>query len=88
MADMVRERIYRVISDVFGVPFDQISDDASPDSIPTWDSMNHINLILALEAEFEISLDSSEATEMLSVGLIRAILAERGITDGGQAVPN
>ena len=49
-------RIFRVVSDVLGVPIEKVNDESSPDTTQAWDSLSHINLILALEAEFAISL--------------------------------
>ncbi len=74
------DRIYQIISDVFGVRIGNIAEDSSPDTIPNWDSVSHINLILSLEQEFGVSLSPEDAMEMLSVRLIRIILAERGVT--------
>jgi acyl carrier protein len=37
-------------------------------------------LILALEAEFNITLSPDEAAEMLSVGLIRKVLRDKRVT--------
>ena len=74
------DRIHRIVSDVFGVPVEELSDDSSPDTIPDWDSQAHINLVLSLEVEFGVSLSPEDAMEMLSVRLIRLILAERGVT--------
>jgi acyl carrier protein len=73
----MEDRIFRVVSDVLGVPIEKVNDDSSPDTIQAWDSLSHINLILALEAEFAISLSPDDVLEMLSVGLIRTILAEK-----------
>ena len=72
------DRLYRVISDVFGVLVGQLTEETSPDTIPNWDSLTHINLLLALEAEFQVSLSPEDAMEMLSVRLIRMILTEHG----------
>ena len=74
------DRIHRVVSDVFGVATDSIDDDSSPDTIESWDSMFHLNLILALEAEFGVSLVPEDAMELLSVGLIRNVLADYGVS--------
>jgi acyl carrier protein len=73
----MEDRIFRVVSDVLGVPIEKVNDESSPDTIQAWDSLSHINLILALEAEFTISLSPDDVLEMLSVGLIRTILAEK-----------
>ena len=61
---------------MFGIPVEEIDDDSSPDTILAWDSMAHINLILSLESEFDLSLSLEVGMEMLSVGLIKTILGE------------
>ena len=73
------DRLYNVVGKVLGVPVEDITDEDCPDTIKSWDSLTHINLVLALEAEFDLSLSPDDASEMLSVGLIRMILHERGI---------
>ena len=60
-----------------GVPLEEINDSSSPDSIVAWESLSHINLVLALEAEFSVSLAPEDVMEMQSVGLIRTILDEK-----------
>jgi len=79
MKQAIDDRIYRIVSDVFGAPTDTIDDDSSPDSISTWDSISHIHLILALESEFGVELSPEDSMEMLSVRLIRMILEDCGI---------
>jgi len=61
---------------MFGIPVEEIDDDSSPDTILAWDSMAHINLILSLESEFDLSLSLEDAMEMLSVGLVTTIKGE------------
>ena len=73
------DRLRKVVGQVFGLPAEVVSDEDSPDTISSWNSMAHINLILALEAEFGVSLSPDDAAEMLSVGLIKSILQERGV---------
>ena len=67
------------MSEVFGVPSDTIDKDSSPDTIPTWDSVSHVHLILALESEFGVELSPEDSMEMLSVRLIHKILADNGV---------
>lgn len=73
----MEDKIHRVVSDVMGVPIEEINSESSPDNIPAWESLSHINLVLALEAEFEIKLSPEDVLEMLSVGLIQTILNEK-----------
>ena len=79
MKNTVNSRINRIVSEVFGVPLDTIDIDGSPDSIPTWDSMSHIHLILALESEFGVELSPEDSMEMLSVRLIGIILEDNSV---------
>ena len=72
----VEDRTHRIISEMFGIPVEEIDDDSSPDTILAWDSMAHINLILSLESEFDLSLSLEDAMEMLSVGLVTTIKGE------------
>lgn len=81
MTQSTEERIYRVVSEVFGVPREEINADSSPDTIPSWDSLSHISLILSLEAEFGVSLSPEDAMEMLSVRLVQIILADHGVVN-------
>ena len=61
MKQTVDNRINRIVSEVFGVRTDRIDNDSSPDSIPSWDSMSHIHLILALESEFSVDLSPEDS---------------------------
>ena len=76
---MANDKLYTLMSRVFGIPADQISEDSSPDTIEQWDSLSHINLILAIESEYGIRLSPEEAIEMDSVKIIRMTLADHGI---------
>ena len=76
----IEDRLYRIISDVFGVPVEEVSEDTSPDTVENWDSLSHLNLILSLEEEFGVSFSPEDTMEMLSVQLICTILAEHSVT--------
>ena len=45
--------------------------------IGTWDSLNHMNLIVALEEEFDVTFDEEEINEMISLELIELILKQK-----------
>jgi acyl carrier protein len=73
------DRLCRTISAVLGVPADSLSDDASPDTVAEWDSMGHLNLVMALESEFGVSLSAEDALGMRNVAAIRRLLRGRGV---------
>ena len=58
--------IKRVMADVLDLDWKSINAHTSVDNTPRWDSANHIQLVLALEAEFSISFDVIELESMLS----------------------
>lgn len=71
------ERVRGIVADVLRVPADQISRQSSPETLATWDSVQHLNLILALEQEFTLQFEPEEMDEMSSVDHILAILERK-----------
>jgi acyl carrier protein len=71
------ERIRRIAADVFEVAVDRIGPASSPDTIETWDSLHHLNLVLALEQEFGVQFTPEEIEQLLSVELVAALVKER-----------
>ena len=69
-----------ILADVFGVGADTIDDDTSVDTVEGWDSLKHMNLILALEAGFDVTFTEEQTVEILNYPLIKAVLGELGIT--------
>jgi len=69
----MEDRIKTVMSAVLNVSADQIDTNTSPDNIETWDSLRHMNLIVALEEEFEIEFNDEDIVEMLNYVLIENI---------------
>jgi len=71
------DRTRAIVGDIFGVPAERVLPQSSPDTIETWDSINHLNLVLALEQEFGIQFTPEEIEQLLSVELIVALVAEK-----------
>lgn len=68
------QALRRVFSEVFGVSADSINDELSPDNLENWDSLRHMQLVMALEETFSVSFTGEEVMEMLSFKLVREIL--------------
>jgi acyl carrier protein len=62
------EQIQAVASDIFGVPANKLQASSSPETIENWDSIQHLNLVLALEEKFGIQLSPEEIEQMKSLG--------------------
>jgi acyl carrier protein len=72
----MQETVFMVVSQVFNLPIDEINEESSPDTIEIWDSLMHMNLILALEEEFGIQFREEQIIEMLNVSLIIEAIKE------------
>lgn len=69
-------KILEVMSYVFEVPVSDLNEESSQDSIESWDSVKHLNLIVALEEEFGIEIPIEEVGHLISFKLIRLIVGE------------
>ena len=76
MNNSIEERIKNVMASVFDVAIDKIRNDSSPDTIHSWDSLKHMNLIIGLEEEFDIELDDSVIGNLLNFDLIKIYIEE------------
>jgi acyl carrier protein len=72
----IKQKIKQVMSAVFEVPVETITENSSGDSIETWDSLRHLNLILALEEEFGVSIPDEEVGNLINFKLIELTINE------------
>lgn len=62
MADSIR----KVMSQIFEIDPDSISEESSPETIERWDSLKHMQLIMALEDEFDIRFSDEDIPDLVS----------------------
>jgi acyl carrier protein len=73
----MHDRIIRVMSEVLGVMPSALGESASPESVESWDSLRHMNLIVALEEEFGVVFgDDALATLTTFRGIREALAAQ------------
>ena len=69
---MSREELYERLTEVFRDVFDdeeiEIEDETTSDDIPEWDSLEHINLVVAVEKTFGIKFEMGEISKFKNVG--------------------
>lgn len=73
------ERVRGIAADVLEVPAAKINPDSSPETIDTWDSVHHLNLVLALEQEFNLQFEPEEIDQMKDVQHILMILEQKKV---------
>ncbi|MBR4462215.1 MAG: acyl carrier protein [Erysipelotrichaceae bacterium] len=69
---MTREYVYQQMNRIFRNVFDdesiELHDETNAEDIEDWDSLEQINLIVAIENEFEMMFDMVEVAELANVG--------------------
>jgi acyl carrier protein len=67
-----------VVARVFGLARPLVTDATSNATVEAWDSLSHVTLILALEAEYGVSFSAEDALTMTNVGAIKRVLQTYG----------
>lgn len=76
MDKTIKNRILNVMSIIFAIPIEELNENSSTDSIESWDSLKHMNLVIALEEEFNICIPDEEVGNIISYKLIEMIIHE------------
>lgn len=64
----VKKTLNGVFQDVFGDPSIRISDGMMAKDIEGWDSLTHVNLIVAVEKKFKVAFTTKEVVALKNVG--------------------
>ena len=72
-------RLIVLLTKILEVNPGQINKESSVDNVEAWDSLRHMNLVIAVEQEFDVSISEEDAMEMNSVELIAITLKEYGV---------
>jgi acyl carrier protein len=73
----VEKKVFQVIASVMNVPESAVNASSSPQNIERWDSLKHMNLILALEDEFRVQFTDAEIVDMTVASKIIETLKEK-----------
>jgi acyl carrier protein len=74
MSSATFEKVRGIAADVLQVKSGALSADSSPETVDTWDSVQHLNLTLALEESYGFQFSPEEMDRMKTIGQIAAIV--------------
>ncbi len=74
MNEQVLTRVREIASDILQ---SEVSSDSSPDTVPAWDSVQHLNLMLAVEEEFHFQFLPEEMDQARSISAIAQLVSAR-----------
>lgn len=77
MITVTFDRIREIAADVLQVPPGRITLQSSTKDIESWDSVHHLNLILALEQAFETQFEPDEIDQMISMDRVLSVLENK-----------
>lgn len=75
--EAMEERIQKVLKSVFTLYEGNFDVSFGPNEILGWDSLNHLNLIMALQDEFNVELGFEEMLEIKVIGDIHTVLTRK-----------
>jgi acyl carrier protein len=71
---MISERLKRTILNELKVDDFEMNDDTTAVEVPGWDSLNHINVILAVEKEYGIRFKNVEVLRLKNLGELQSLV--------------
>lgn len=78
---MTRKEIFDGLNEIFREVFDDdqinVNDSTTADDIEDWDSLEHINLIVAIEKKYKIKFNMGEVNSFKNVGEMVDRIIER-----------
>ena len=79
---MNRVKIFEALNEIFQDVFDDesitVDETTTAEDIEDWDSLEHINLVVAVEKRFQMKFTMGEVTGMKNVGEMVDIIQMRG----------
>lgn len=77
--DTTEQRLQAIFRGVLELPLNNDPTTAAQGQTPTWDSMAHVSLMAAIEAEFGVPIDAGDSLLLTSYEAARQYLADLGV---------
>lgn len=77
--EQTKQRLRQVMAAVFKCTSDAVTADAQLHKFPRWDSLAHMQLVLALENEFGIKIRDADMVRLISFDKLTAHLAKAAV---------
>jgi acyl carrier protein len=77
MSADILNQVRVIAADVFAVDAKTLNANSSPEQVESWDSVQHLNLVLALEEKYRIQFEPEEMEGMNNLGRIAALLGSK-----------
>ena len=76
---LIEQRLQQIFREAFENDKLTLSDSFSPETLPEWDSLAHVKLMMGCEEEFGVKFSIEEQIESTSAGKLKSVLASKGV---------
>ncbi len=73
----LRAQITETFRDVLNSPNLELKDELTANDVKGWDSLSHIDLIVALESRFKVKLTTGEVSKLKNIGDLVSLLRRK-----------
>ena len=77
MTDSLHDQLEAIVRDVCGDDRIALQDDTTPSEVPGWDSLAQVNILFAIEDEFDIEFTDDEIAGFGTVGALKERIREK-----------
>ncbi len=70
----IEKKVINIVHQVMEISIEKVSMESTSDTIEEWDSLHHINLVLALEEEFNVRFTPEQISQLITIRKIVEIL--------------
>jgi len=75
--DRIATTLKKLMSEILRVPENELTETSSTETIKNWDSLQHLNLMLAIEEHFDIKLDADEIPKATSFSILHNLITKK-----------
>lgn len=76
------EKLIEIVTTLLEIEDGSVTDETSPETVDQWDSLNHVNMCMAVCEEFGVSMTTEDMASIRRVGDIVELLKARGVDCG------
>ena len=73
----MKDKVKMIIAQILNLSVEKINDDASTTNVAEWDSLNHMNIIFAVEEQMELTFEDDEIMDLTSLEKIVSAIKKR-----------
>ncbi len=72
----MEQKLKTVVANILGISAEDVTDELSPDNNGNWDSLNHMNIITAVEKEFDVAMSMSDIQSIVDFATLKAVVTK------------